>query len=89
MTPDTATIAKDVDTLVVVHPKDLPRPTLYAIDQFVMKGGKAMIFVDPLAEQDQAQPDPEKPGVPPKLDSNLEPLFEKWGIKNLEKFWVE
>ena len=81
MTPDTATIAKDVDTLVVVHPKDLPRPTLYAIDQFVMKGGKAMIFVDPLAEQDQAQPDPEKPGVPPKLDSNLEPLFEKWGIK--------
>ena len=81
MTPDTATIAKDVDTLIVVHPKDLPRPTLYAIDQFVMKGGKAMIFVDPLAEQDQAQPDPEKPGVPPKLDSNLEPLFEKWGIK--------
>ena len=81
MTPDTATIAKDVDTLVVVHPKDLPRPTLYAIDQFVMKGGKAMIFVDPLAEQDQAQPDPEKPGVAPKLDSNLEPLFEKWGIK--------
>ena len=81
MTPETKTIAPDIDTLVVVHPKDLPRETLYAIDQFVLKGGKAMIFVDPLAEQDQAQPDPEKPGVPPKLDSNLEPLFAKWGIK--------
>ena len=81
MTPDVTTIDKNVDTLIVVHPKDLPRPTLYAIDQFVLKGGKAMIFVDPLAEQDKAQPDPERPGVPPKLDSNLEPLFAKWGIK--------
>ena len=81
MTPEVTTIDKNIDTLIVVHPKDLPRPTLYAIDQFVLKGGKAMIFVDPLAEQDKAQPDPERPGVPPKLDSNLEPLFAKWGIK--------
>ena len=81
MTPEVTTIDKNIDTLIVVHPKDLPRPTLYAIDQFVLKGGKAMIFVDPLAEQDKAQPDPERPGVAPKLDSNLEPLFAKWGIK--------
>jgi ABC-type uncharacterized transport system involved in gliding motility auxiliary subunit len=81
MTPDTTTIDKNIDTLVVVHPKNLPAATLYAIDQFVLKGGKAMIFVDPLAEQDQAQPDAERPDVPPKLDSNLEPLFAKWGIK--------
>lgn len=81
MTPDVTTIDKNVDTLIVVHPKSLPAATLYAIDQFVLKGGKAMVFVDPLAEQDHAQPDPEHPGVAPKLDSNLEPLFAKWGIK--------
>ena len=81
MTPEVTTIDKSIDTLVVVHPKELPAATLYAIDQFVLKGGKAMIFVDPLAEQDRAQPDPEHPGVPPKLDSNFEPLFAKWGIK--------
>lgn len=81
MTPEVTSIDKSVDTLIVVHPKELPAATLYAIDQFVLKGGKAMIFVDPLAEQDRAQPDPERPGVPPKLDSNLEPLFAKWGIK--------
>ncbi len=81
MTPEVTAIDKDIDTLIVVHPKELPAATLYAIDQFVLKGGKAMIFVDPLAEQDRAQPDPERPGVPPKLDSNLEPLFAKWGIK--------
>ncbi len=81
MSPDTKTIADDIDTLLVVHPKDLPPDTLYAIDQFVLKGGKALIFVDPLAEQDPAQPNPETPGVAPRLDSNLAPLFEKWGIK--------
>lgn len=81
MSPDTKTIEDDIDTLLVVHPKDLPPDTLYAIDQFVLKGGKALIFVDPLAEQDPAQPNPETPGVAPRLDSNLAPLFEKWGIK--------
>lgn len=81
MTPEVTSIDKSVDTLIVVHPKELPATTLYAIDQFVLKGGKAMIFVDPLAEQDRAQPDPEQPGIPPKLDSNLEPLFARWGIK--------
>ena len=71
----------DIDTLIVIHPKDLTQSTLYAIDQFILRGGKAMIFVDPLAEQDPARPDPEKPGVPPRLDSTLEPLFAKWGVK--------
>ena len=44
---------------------------MYAVDQFVLTGGKAMIFVDPLAEQDQTPPDPTTPGVMPKLDSDL------------------
>lgn len=74
-------IDKAVDTLIIIHPKTFPRETLYAIDQFVLRGGKAMIFVDPMAEHDQAQPDPANPGTVPKLDSNLESLFEKWGVK--------
>ncbi|MCB1747166.1 MAG: Gldg family protein [Gammaproteobacteria bacterium] len=76
----TDTIDDDIDTLVVVHPKDLPRATQYAIDQFVLHGGKALVFVDPMAEQDPAQPDPERPGVMPELGSDLAPLFDKWGI---------
>ena len=74
-------IEADIDTLIVVHPKDLPRETQYAIDQFVLRGGKAMFFVDPLAEQDTAAPDPARPGVLPELGSDLAPLFEKWGLK--------
>lgn len=77
---DATEIDDDVDTLVVIHPKDLSRPTQYAIDQFVLGGGKAMVFVDPMAEQDATAPDPERPGVLPELGSNLEALFEKWGV---------
>ena len=79
--PSATEIDPKIDTLVIVHPKQISRESMYAVDQFILKGGKAIVFVDPMAEQDQAQPDPQMPGVPPKVDSNLEPLFEKWGIK--------
>jgi ABC-type uncharacterized transport system involved in gliding motility auxiliary subunit len=74
-------IEKDIDTLVVIHPKNLSRETQYAIDQFVLHGGKAMVFVDPMAEQDAAAPDPERPGVMPELGSDLEALMSQWGIR--------
>ena len=85
---DLAPLARDVtridakiDTLLVVHPKVLPVKTLFAIDQFVLRGGKALIFVDPLAEEDRPERDPQNPMTMPKTDSNLEPLFAAWGIK--------
>lgn len=74
-------IEPEIDTLLVIHPKDLPAKTLYAIDQFVLRGGKAMVFVDPLAEEDRPERDPSNPMVMPKVDSSLEPLFAAWGIK--------
>ncbi len=77
----TTAIAPEIDTLLVIHPKDLPAKTLYAIDQFVLRGGKAMVFVDPLAEEDRPERDPSNPMVMPKVDSSLEPLFAAWGIK--------
>lgn len=52
--PDAARIPDGIDVLMVVHPSNLEPPALYAIDQFVLGGGKAMIFVDPYAEGDRA-----------------------------------
>ena len=78
---DSAAIDPDIDTLLLIHPKDLPQQTLYAIDQFVLRGGKALVFVDPLAEEDRPEPDPRNPMVMPKTDSNLEPLFAAWGLR--------
>src|SRR5579883_3074077 len=40
-------VPKDVDVLMIVHPQHLSDKTLYAIDQFVLGGGKALVFVDP------------------------------------------
>lgn len=77
-------IDKDIDTLLVVHPKALSDGTRYAIDQFVLKGGKAMVFVDPYAEEDRSTPDPQNPAALPKLDSDLPDLFERWGLKLVE-----
>ncbi|MCZ6803593.1 MAG: Gldg family protein [Proteobacteria bacterium] len=70
-----------IDVLMLVHPKKLNLQALYAIDQYLLRGGKAIIFVDPLAEQDKTQPDPAHPNVMPKLDSYLSDLLELWGLE--------
>jgi len=74
-------IDQDIDVLMVVHPKDLDDATLYALDQYFLHGGKALIFVDPLAQQDQTPPDPDKPSVMPNLDSDLKRLLDVWGVE--------
>ena len=73
-------INKDLDLLLVIHPKGLSELTQFAIDQYLLGGGKAMFFVDPLAEADHPQPNPENPYDVPVTSSNLEKLFTAWGI---------
>ena len=72
------TIDEDISLLWLVHPVGLPESTLYAIDQFVLNGGRALIFVDPLAEV-AAAADPTTAGAPPSSD--LAPLFSAWGLR--------
>ena len=75
-------IASDVDLLMVVHPKDMPEATLVAIDQFVMRGGRLLAFVDPDAEADLSALNPLDPlAVSPPQASTLGPLFQAWGIQ--------
>ncbi|ODS61658.1 MAG: hypothetical protein ABS41_12410 [Arenimonas sp. SCN 70-307] len=75
-------IASDVDLLMLVHPKDVPEATLVAIDQFVMRGGRLLVFVDPDAEADLSALNPLDPlAVSPPQSSTLAPLFQAWGIQ--------
>jgi ABC-type uncharacterized transport system involved in gliding motility auxiliary subunit len=76
-------IDDDVGMLWIVQPKDLSDSMLYAIDQFILKGGTAMILVDPLAEADPApQPQGMPPGMPPQgQSSDLPTLFAAWGLQ--------
>ena len=76
-------VPDDVSLLWIVQPKSLANPTLYAIDQFIMRGGPALIFVDPLADLDPMQQMEGMPqGMPPMgQGSNLPALFEAWGLE--------
>ncbi|MEX5510075.1 Gldg family protein [Pseudomonas paralactis] len=81
-------VASDVDAidsalnvLMLVHPKRLPMATLRAIDQFVLRGGRLLVFVDPYSEQDRGD---YYFGIPSKdKSSDLALLFKAWGIKLL------
>ena len=73
----------DLDVLVVVHPQNLAKRVQWAIDQHVMKGGKALVFVDPLFEEQQVPEDPSNPMAAMMADkgSSLDELFAAWGLE--------
>ena len=75
---DFTSIPKDVDVLMIVQPKALTAAQRYAIDQFVLKGGRALVFVDPLSEvaaHSSSSPQTQGPD-----SSDLPELFKAWGI---------
>lgn len=75
-------VPEGVDVVVLVHPKELTDETLYALDQFVLRGGKLLVFVDPHSEGEAQNPELLRRGMPPGgFASNLGRLFEAWGIE--------
>jgi ABC-type uncharacterized transport system involved in gliding motility auxiliary subunit len=66
---------------MLVHPKGLSDKTLFAIDQFVLGGGRVLVFVDPYAESEQTPRDPQNPMAMAEKSSDLPKLFDKWGIE--------
>ena len=80
-TVDTNTdeIDKEIDVLMIVHPAGFSEKTLYAVDQFLMNGGRALIFTDPLAEIAGRVPAPG--GGRLALASDFKRLFDAWGIE--------
>ncbi|MBO2927771.1 GldG family protein [Metapseudomonas otitidis] len=80
--PDVDQIPDKVSVLLLVHPKNLPEQTQYAIDQFVLRGGKLLAFVDPWSEADHSMPMPGEMGGEGK-SSDLPALFKAWGFEML------
>jgi ABC-type uncharacterized transport system involved in gliding motility auxiliary subunit len=71
-------IPDDIKLLVVIHPKGISEGTQYALDQFVLRGGKLVAFVDPNCALDRP---PMEPGrMPPMSSSTLDKLFKAWGL---------
>jgi ABC-type uncharacterized transport system involved in gliding motility auxiliary subunit len=76
---DAQVIDPDIQVLMVAEAQNLSDATLYAIDQFVMRGGRLMAMVDPWSETMASAPSPN--GMPPSdAGSNLKKLFDAWGI---------
>jgi ABC-type uncharacterized transport system involved in gliding motility auxiliary subunit len=71
-----------INVLVLVHPKHLSSATQFAIDQFALRGGHILAFVDPLADQDPAGADPSNPAAALTADrsSHLPDLLGAWGV---------
>ena len=73
-------IDEEVDILLLVQPTGLGDKTLYAIDQYFMRGGNGLIFVDPHAEMAPRPRNQEQTYQAPP-DHSLGPLFEAWGLE--------
>jgi len=71
----------DVDILLVIHPKDLPEQTLFAIDQYVLKGGRTIICVDPHCFADRAEQASMQMNIQRAQNSDLNVLMRTWGIE--------
>ena len=76
---DAAEIPADLDALLVIHPAGIPERTLYALDQYLMRGGRMAVFLDPRSfyavlklRTDYSMAD--------KIASSLEPLTGAWGV---------
>ena len=79
--PAATEIPATVNVLLLIHPKSVSEATEYALDQFVLRGGKLIAFVDPRAQRDdsgQQNPQMRIPGM--GGGSNLNRLFSKWGV---------
>jgi ABC-type uncharacterized transport system involved in gliding motility auxiliary subunit len=74
-------VPETVSTLMIAHPPALSAKTLYAIDQFVMRGGHVIAFVDPLSEISQLAAQGAGPMAGGTFSSDLAPLLKSWGVQ--------
>lgn len=78
--PESSELPDGLELLVMVHPKNLSDEMLYQVDQFVLRGGRLLVFMDPLAEADMGG-DANDPMARMNAggSSSLGPLLDAWG----------
>ena len=73
-------IDKSIQVLLLIHPKDLPVNVQYALDQYVLRGGHLVVFVDPFSESDPTPLVDDPTSATNNHSSNLPRLFADWGL---------
>jgi len=72
-------IPANIDALVLLHPKELSDDALFTIDQFVLGGGRLMVFLDPMCVAEMEMQGPSSMGMP-TASSDLGKLLDAWGV---------
>lgn len=70
-------IDDDVSVLILAQPSSLDEQTVYAIDQYAVRGGRILAFLDPAPE---IMAMTQQPGTPPPGFEAMAPLLAAWGI---------
>jgi ABC-type uncharacterized transport system involved in gliding motility auxiliary subunit len=90
--PRQGEIPDDVDVVMITHPLGLSDQALYAIDQFVMGGGRILVFVDPFSEVtargQQQQGRRQQQQAVEQASSQLEKLLNAWGVSVATDFVI-
>jgi ABC-type uncharacterized transport system involved in gliding motility auxiliary subunit len=73
-------IPAGIKTLLVVHPREISEVTQYAIDQFILRGGKLVAFLDPMCVMDSSNSSPMLGMQPPPSVSTFSNLLPAWGL---------
>lgn len=73
-------IEEDIDILMIVHPQGLSDRFLYAVDQHILRGGDALVFLDPNADSMVGR-SPQGNLIPAGMNSELPGLLEAWGVE--------
>jgi ABC-type uncharacterized transport system involved in gliding motility auxiliary subunit len=73
-------IDDSIKLMLVIHPKDISDAAQYAIDQFVMRGGKLIAFLDTSSLLDSRNQNPMM-GQMPSGGSSLDKLIKAWGLQ--------
>ena len=79
-------IDSNIDTLLVIHPAGIEDRTLYAIDQYLLGGGRIIAMLDPYSwhNRQASRSQPQIQGMPPQnepLTSTLTKLLTAWGVQ--------
>ncbi len=74
-------IDDEIKVLLVIYPKEISEAAEFAIDQFVLRGGKLIAFLDPLSVLDRRSADPSNPlQAAASSGASLERLLKVWGL---------
>ena len=79
--PDSVKLPNNIDVLLLAHPRPLNDMQAYAVDQFIMRGGRVLAFLDPQSEVSLTAGPNGEPLKGYTEQSSLPKLLGQWGVQ--------